>query len=118
MEQLLFALDYRLYRGGVILNSLLMLGQALLAIKIVIFLWLTLIYRPKELANYSWSNRMKLALNPLPAGRGVIQPADWGKLKWYRWGWLTILALLMIRLILALGMHYLALNYPDVLIRP
>ena len=55
---------------------------------------------------------MQLTLNPFGSGRAVIQPEDRNKLGRYRAIWLTILALLVLRYIIALSMRLAIQYYP------
>ena len=57
-----------------------------------------------------------MTLNPFGSGGAVIQPEDRNKLGRYRVIWLTILALLVLRLTIALSMWFVAQYYPSSLV--
>ena len=78
-----------------------LIGQILLGLKIGLFIFVVFIWRPEALKKYSFGQKVKMGSIPFEKGRNVILPEDWSTLKWYRWIWLTILMLILLKVIIS-----------------
>ena len=90
-------------------------NQTLLVIKILLFVLVEFFFRPKVLRNYSFQQKIRMSIDPFESGRKAIRAEDWEVLRWYRFSWLTIFGLLLVRLIISLSIYSIGTFHPELL---
>jgi hypothetical protein len=86
----------------------------LIAVKIVLFLG-AIIFRPKVLKQYSYKQRINIALNPLRIGRETIRVEDREALRWHRTVWLSIEAVVLLRFTISMSVWAIGTYKPELL---
>ena len=77
----------------------------------MLFVIVGLIYRPAARNHYSFANRVKIALNPLPSGLRLIRKEDLPTMRWFRLGWQLFIWLLALRLTISVAVFLLSFSF-------
>ncbi|MNJ99765.1 hypothetical protein D3C87_175460 [compost metagenome] len=95
MDKTLFAADILVKTGYV--------GLALIVCKIVLFLIAEIVIAPDILKQYSFWQKIRIAMVPFKYGSDVVRNEDRANLKWYRLLCMSVIILLALRLFIGLS---------------